>query len=245
MIDHELKSRIDDTIFQAEESPKYLGFYNDIELFEINAYLSEERYANFKSWGGYDRAQRCMICFYPEYCVSDKLVFPIDTIVVSYPRRIELHHRDFLGALMNLGIKRNTIGDILAEDGTGYIFVRHEITSFVMSNLDHVGKASVKMDVNNIADIPIEIHFEEINDVVSSDRADCIVSALLNISRSKSSEMIKDKLVMINNQVCREISDKVPEHSVITIRGNGKFILDEYGRLTKKGRMPIYCKKYL
>ena len=71
--------------------------------------------------------------------------FPVSALGDYLPRGDKLTHRDFLGALMSLGIERETIGDILVEDGRCIVFVKSDIKDYIISQLFKIGNAGVKI----------------------------------------------------------------------------------------------------
>ena len=97
--------------------------YSDfLNLNEISELKKSDAFSNCELYGGYDNADRCVAGFGYEH---DKSNYPIKCIKIAPVRQKfadELNHRDFLGSLMNLGINRSTLGDIVISDNTAYLF---------------------------------------------------------------------------------------------------------------------------
>ncbi len=202
---------------------------------------------NYLSYGGYDSAIRKIIAIYPLYDECDMGDLPIDIVRFTYRNGENLSHRDFLGALMSLQIKRSLIGDIICKSDIGQSFaiISKNATRLVL-DVDKVGKSGVKASLVQMCDIPqVESSFVEKNITVASMRLDVIVSGALSISREKASEMIKANLVAVNHVVRDSVSSRVLSDDILSIRGKGKFIISTNGDMTKKGRICLTVKKYI
>lgn len=231
----------------TKSSVKIIGFLDEKQK-EIARQLALQRHCNnYVLYGGYEDASRTLLGIFPEYVDITQppcTLFPsFSTITLHY--RTKLSHRDFLGALMNLGITRESVGDILVGDGIAVLFVLSTITQIIVSELTKVGNVGVRCEIGRPEILPVEEHFLEIKDTISSLRLDCTVSALTKLSREKASALIKQGLVAQNFTYMQSGSGSVAEGDKISIRGYGKFIVAQVGGLTKKGRIQLVCKKYL
>ena len=63
----------------------------------------------------------------------------------------EYLHKDFLGSLMGLNIKRELMGDLILESEgrkiSGYIPVSEKIADYIISELKQIGKASCEIEI--------------------------------------------------------------------------------------------------
>lgn len=157
----------------------------------------------------------------------------------------ELSHRDFLGALINLGIERDVIGDIIVAENTAYIFVISRMSQFILDELTRVKRTNVKCNIVNDRPKEVEPKFEEIKLVVSSLRCDGIISKVLKLSRSLSIELFKQKRVFVNGRLIENNSINVKPKDVLVIRGFGKYIVGTEIKDTKKGRISVNINKQL
>jgi RNA-binding protein YlmH len=155
-----------------------------------------------------------------------------------------LSHRDFLGALLSLNIKRETIGDILVGDSNAVVFVTNTVAPLILSEITKIGRVGVKVSDSVLDVLPIREEFEDIFGTVSSLRLDSVVSVMTGLSREKASEIILAKRVSLNHFECTSVSKTLKQADVISIRGYGRFILNEASGLTKKGRIKVNIKKY-
>lgn len=237
--DKMLFARADDVIELSykHRSPKYLGFLNEhqAQLIKDNISLSDCAF-----WGGYEDATRVVFgCN-----VSDNKDFPITALEFKYKDEFMLSHRDFLGALMSLGIERSTIGDILTNTGQTIVFVKSEISDHIKREIDIVGRVRVEVSEIDITDIHYVSNFDELKLTLSSLRLDVFVCAVCNLSRDKSQKLIKSELVAVNHNTTDNVSKTLSVGDVITIRKFGKFVFtDEHG-VSKKGKLKITVKHF-
>ncbi len=229
---------------QRKNVSKYTSFLNERQRAICEAISEMHRGTNCKFSGGYEGAQRVMLCVMADYEDEENLFFPILPITFSYRKQDKLSHRDFLGALMNLMINRDQIGDILTEEGKAVVFVTKNVSELVLGEISKVGRVGVTATAG--ADtLPQTEDFTIITDTVPSLRLDCIVSVGFNISREKATAMIKSGQVLINSFVNTNNSYILKSGEKISSKGFGKFIFDEIGGQSKKGRTYIKIKKYI
>lgn len=202
----------------------------------------------FELFGGHDGCERKLIRFGSETTADVLLPFPI-VIIKAQPLNEkfsdELTHRDYLGALMNLGIDRSNTGDIILRKNTAFIFVLEEMADYICDNLTKVKHTTVSCE--RCDELPEGDLFrtEEKTVIVSSMRLDCIISAVLNISRSKCSALFSEKKVYVDSKQTENTSFNPDEGAIVSVRGSGRFrILDITGN-TKKGRIVLNIAKYI
>ena len=196
--------------------------------------------------GVFDESDRRQIAFVPknykELLATD---YPNKLLKIEVNTKFkEYEHKDFLGSLMGLNIKRELMGDLILIDNTAYIPVSDKIVDYVILNLDKIGRASC---IINVIDSKEEIptyRFEDKIIVVASKRLDSIVSAITNISRSKVITPIGDGKILIDYVEEKDKSKNIEIGSVITIKGFGKYKLFCENGKTKKGKEKILVKKY-
>lgn len=174
--------------------------------------------------------------FYDE---PERSAFPVSAIEFKYRPCDKLTHRDFLGTLMSLGIERDTVGDILVDNGRTVVFVKSELKDYIESQIFKVGGAGVKIVQPNLNSLPQGRGTEEMSLTVSSLRYDNIVAAVSGLSRDKTAKLILSGETTLNFAVTQNVSCTVKEGDTFTIRGKGKFKLDKILGVTKKGRHKI------
>ena len=149
-----------------------------------------------------------------------------------------------MGALMSLGITRESVGDILVQDGRAVVFLNSEILPFVLSNVSKIGRVGVTAKEGFCEPLPESDRLISASLTVSSPRLDCVVSALAGVSRSKADELISFGFVSVNSVVTEKSTKQITDGDVISIRTKGKFIIESTSAKTKKDRTILEFKKY-
>ncbi len=196
-------------------------------------------------YGGYEGAERVRLLAAPEYLTYDMSEF-VSAIEVKGSGYKKLSHRDYLGALLGLGLERAVIGDIAVMDEfCAVVFCDSRILPFLLSECKSVGSDRVKVRQIALSEtLAIRREFEKISDTVASPRLDAVVAALANLSREKASQTIAASLVELNYEVCEKGDKVVAEGAILSIRGHGKYIIRSLSDLTKKGRYRLLADKY-
>lgn len=200
--------------------------------------------------GGYPDGERKIICFCGNDSISgiNEIDFPITCIkIVPKNQKFSdaLNHRDFLGAILNLGIDRSKVGDILIDDNTGYVFCHETISYYITDQLTKIKHTHVNSSLIERNDFSYEPKYKEITGTVSSVRLDSILSVAFKGSRSSLSGLIEGGKVFVNSRVVLNNSYSLKEHDVVSVRGFGKFIFAGTGAQTKKGRYSIKILLYV
>ncbi len=235
-----LLSKAKDVIDLSEKrnSPCFLGFLTSHEKQVIidNLHGIDENFF----YGGYENAERTIFAVNAE-SVDD---FPIIPIEFTFRECDSLSHRDFLGAMMSLGITRESVGDILVTKGRAVAFVKRDISDFVLSWIDKVGSKGVKVSMLSDNNLPISENYEILEFSVASLRLDVIISAVCSLSRDKSAKLITAENVSVNHYIQTNVSKTLEKGDCFTIKKYGKFVFTEVLGYTKKGRIRISVKHF-
>ena len=241
-----LSSRVEDffSICERKNIPKFSGFL-DLRQQKIALYTASGiKSSEFEFFGGYPGAERKMLGVFPDYITGHLSEFPIGYLEFMHSRK--LSHRDFLGSLMSLGIKREIVGDIIVGEKKSYIIVQKSFCSHIIDNMSKIGNVGITVSECTEKDIVlVENCFDEDSIIVSSMRVDCVAAALLKISRADSAKFINSERVRINHEIADSCSKNVNAGDVLSICGVGKFIVGECTSKTKKGRFVLSYKKYI
>lgn len=238
-----LLARTKDSLIAAfrTERPSFLGFLSVEEAAFVKNFL-DNRNAKYQLYGGEHNAQRVMLCCLPEW--SDNVYFPITAVTFSYRTADELRHRDFLGSLMGLGLKRETIGDILIEKGRAVVFLKDDIADFVIQNLTKVGRTGVTAKLGYTQPLPETDNLKDNTVTVASCRLDCVVSACASCSRNTANELIENGFVSVNSVICQKPTKLIVNGDVLSVRKKGKFQIISTDNRTKKDRIILNYKSY-
>ena len=173
------------------------------------------------------------------------LDFNIILYKIKYnPKFYEINHRNILGSLMSLGIKRECVGDIVLYNKDYYFTVTKEINPYIIDNYHHIGKTPIELEEVDYDVIYIR-KLEEKNDFVSSFRLDVIISAGFNVSRRNAQDYISKGLVFLNYISCLNSSKIINVDDIITVRHKGKIVLLEIKGLSKSGKHFIKIGRYV
>ena len=233
------------------ENTDFLDMYQKHLLEKI---LKQEKVENYIISGGADSAERNTIIFYPEKLkivaeTNYKKILPIVCIRINLPKEMygKYFHRDYLGGLMKLGIKREKVGDIFVFYDGADILILDEISKFLLNNISSLTRFSKskieKISLENIR--KKEINKEEVKIISSSMRLDCIISELLKTSRGKAEEVIKEQRVFVNFENVDKLTKQIKENDLITIRGKGRFEIARIEGTTRNDRIKLIINKYV
>lgn len=226
---------------------KNVRFSRFVSPHELEVFRSQVRLSPFVSslsFGGAADCERKMIGFFPDYFEPDESAFPITPLLLSGVEG--LTHRDILGAVLGLGIKRELTGDIFVEEDRAVIMCDSSIADFLLLSLKTVGRNKVEVSVCPQDVIPALHHpFALSRSVVASLRLDAVVGAMAHVSRGDAQALILGEGVNLNFAPCTDTAKKVKEGDVFSIRHHGRFVLESVTGETKKGRIAIEIKKYI
>ena len=227
--------------------PRFTRLLNEHEQMFAAEFIQRSRVDNVMFYGGFASAQRRMLGFFPERTAPEQGVFPLRHIafpyILSSTGRM-LSHRDVLGALMNLGLTRDSVGDILVQPDICHFVVLESVAQTVMDDLTRIGRTGVRCRYASPADFVFEQSFLQGRGTVSSLRLDCVVALFCAVSREKSTALIQSGMVQCNAREQSSISKTIAPGEILSIRGYGKFCMDTVGSVTRKNRFPVEYRKY-
>ena len=237
-----LLRKISDLIKKSEKtySVTYSHFPSPAEQTLISGVEEFSGYISFD--GGYEDAERRICCISDnEYCSDDGLPVKIYSVTAV---GAEFSHRDILGSLMGLGIKREMIGDIIVNGNKAQFFCHNSVSEFVEFNLRKIGRYNVTIIEDTLSGIS-EIKTKDITINISSMRLDSVTAECFGLSRTKASDFIKRGAVSLNWLICDDTSQEVKSGDKISMRGKGKAEIGNISGISKKGRLFVEVKKYV
>lgn len=189
-------------------------------------------------------SEKKILCFAPKGFDEKEIIFPTIFFKIDGNNKFKtLQHKDFLGSIMSLGVRREILGDIIVKDSIAFSVTTDEFYP-IISNLNMVNKIQIKISEIDEDSIP-NLEFEEKTILVTSLRIDSIVASLTNISRNSAIDLIEQGDVFINYITIRDKSKNISIGDTITIRKKGKFIiLNEIGE-SKKGKLKLLYRKFI
>ena len=207
-------------------------------------------------YGGWEEAERQTVCFLPSYMSADDFVLSdaASGEVISCVRISPLNarfsdhpgHRDYLGALMNIRIERDRVGDILIDSSTdtAYVFCLSSVSGLIINELSSVRHTSVECCKVPASECSVRPEFKEVTGSVASLRLDAVLSLVYHISRTRAKELIDADQVSIGGTPAKGPGQELKENDRISVRGHGKFVFDQVLKETKKDRLFIAVRVY-
>lgn len=220
---------------RAADRAFLFGGYTDAErkrLFVLPSYLSE--------LDGEPMARA------REFC-GEELADAVRCIRIEGSGYKELSHRDFLGSLLALGIERDTLGDLVIEEGRiATVFCTEKILPFLLGGIERIGadKVTVKEFFPDDS-FAVKRDFLPISDTVASCRLDCVVGALTNLSREKAQTAVRSGLCEVDYLIEQRVDAEIKPPCVVTVRGYGKYRVLSFDGETRRGRLRLVAQKYV
>ena len=248
--DQILKGRLMDLANRAYQQNiyTYSNFLSTAELSLLEDIREDISYIHHECFGGNELCERQIVGFGSEENFGYSKHFPIAVIKVTpllEKFSDALSHRDFLGALMHLGLERDTLGDIFIKEKTAYIFCLENIADYICNELTKVKHTNVKCELTNMGIPALKPTLVDEEFPVASLRLDGIIASLLKCSRSEALSFFEEKKVTLNGHVTGRNSIILKEGDIFSVRGHGKFIFSSSGGNTRKGKIYVHIKRYV
>lgn len=243
-----LARRFIDLSRQAQQKDIVL-FSDFLNLNEQNIFKQSisELYCSFEMSGGFPNSERQMIVFLPDaLCYTWN--YPITCLKITPLNRKfadELTHRDVLGSLMNLGIERSLLGDILVENNVIYVFCQERIADYICEELTRIKHTSIQLEPIQPSDVNIVPKTEALEGIVASNRLDSVIACICKISRSQANEWIRGGKVFLNSRALLNTTYECKQSELISVRSVGRFLFQGVFGETRKGRLKIKYEKYI
>ncbi len=255
-----LEARIRDAVQKSEKGAvAVLPFLTPRDRLRAERALRTSGFADAAFfWGGYPEAERATLFLLPEYLLAcltspiaeatseelisllgEDLTDAVSALCIRGSGFGHFSHRDVLGAVLATGLERDALGDIaMQSDREAILFCPRKLAEFLTENLHRVGNDTVRLSPYTLtADFTDGRHYRPIADTVASERLDCIVAALCNLSRDAAQTLIRQGAVEVNYEPTQRTDLSLEPPTVLSIRGYGRFILRTFEGSTKKGRL--------
>lgn len=223
-------------------APKYLGFFNDREMQLAVAELNRQKWSSYKFSGGFEGAERSMLCVFEDL---DEIEFPLTTVFIRVNNAPALTHRDYLGALLGTGVKRDRVGDITVLPQGASAVVATGIVQLLKDEFVQVGRFSVCVETE--APLPFFQPNQEAPSQtasVSSLRLDAVLAAMLRQSRGVAALLVSKGGVQVNHVPIQTLHHPVNEGDVFSVKGVGKYRLTVIGGKSRKNKTFIQFIQY-
>jgi len=225
----------------------YTNFLGEGEQRVMKTLEKDLAYTGITLFGGIEHAERCIVRFGRPEDLGYEEPFPVTCIKVepvSQKYSESLTHRDYLGALLGLGVERDLIGDIYQDGLSAYVFCMEHIAGYFVQNLRQVKHTNVSVTVAESIPESIGPHLEERQIVAASERLDAVIAKIHHLSRSQSLSLFAGDKVFVNGRQCQTGSYVCKCGDQVSVRGYGKFLYQGMDRVTGKGRYRIRVQIY-
>lgn len=241
-----LAAKVADAVCSAQtrHQTKFIGFLGEHEAAFAIDVVRSLHHQSYRLYGGYEGAARVFLGVFSQYDEQLDEDFPIFPVTFLFRKTDVLCHRDFLGALLSLGLARDSVGDILVFEGAAVVFATEPCARLAVNELTKVGSVGVKVSHGISVPLDIKREFDVIEGAVASLRLDCLVALVTKLSREKTAALITAGLVSINGRKTDNISYKLSDGDSFSIRGYGKFLFDGVSTVTRKGKQRVTVRKY-
>lgn len=238
-------ARLDETALRCAKTGRtcYTRFLDPAEM-QLALAAARRARVEVKTWGGYPEAERGVAAFWEGGPPPED--WPFCCLHARWEARYaSLSHRDVLGALMGLGMIRETIGDIIVQDGHIYVFVLEEMADYVAANLTKAGSATLHFKrLSEMPAIPPPggVLFR---DTVASLRLDAVLAAAYRLTRAEAAAVIREGKVRVDFIEETRPDALLSANALLSVRGMGRVRLKQVDGPTKKGRIAIALFRYV
>lgn len=235
----------------------YSDFLNLNEQNILHTLPKDRLFTRIVSFGGYEMAERQMAAFIPDALylrygkkelTCSEISYPfcaLEITAVNLKFAETLTHRDYLGAVLNLGIERSRTGDILPGEKGALLFVHNDIAEFICNELSRIRHTSVRVTKVPLMEVSYTPKIEEIQGTVASVRLDSLLSLAFSQSRNRLTGLISGAKVYVNGRLITSNGYQPQEGDIISVRGMGKFRYEYAGGRTRKNRISVVIGKYI
>lgn len=241
-------NRLEDLARQSREQwiYTYTDFLTDAQrdlLLRHRAPVGE-----YTLFGGAQEAQRVMARFGNPQDLGYDEPFPIVCLAccpLQEKFADDWTHRDVLGSLMSLGIKREKIGDIVIGPKVAFLFCHRQVAGFIQQELRRIKHTDVRLSVAESLPQELRPQLEELSLACASARIDLLIAKLYGLSRQEAQQAVQSGKVFVDGRECQDGSRLCREGATVSVRGYGKFLFVGLQGLTKKGKQSLLIKRYV
>ncbi len=222
-------------------------YYSDFLTLSEQSELLRMNLPNAALFGGFEGAERKLARFGRPEEFGYEEPLPITCLKIE-PKGEKFSapptHRDYLGAVMNLGIERDTLGDLVVLSDAAYLFVLSRIAPFILENLTRAGRSTLSLSA--VSELPdaLKPSFEKLRVNVASERADAVVAAIFRMPRGRASALFEAGRVFLGGEELLNGSKPLKEGASVSVRGFGKFIYEGIDGTSRKGRLFVEASLY-
>ena len=238
---------------KSKQKIEYTDFLDMYQVALVENFFRKIKFKNYKLYGGYEEAERKVAIIYPEKYDEEMIkknynkILKVVKIILPEEEKGKYSHRNYLGGIVKIGLKREKVGDIVVSKKGAEIITLTEFSKILLQQLPSLTRfENSKIIEKEIDKLEIqEVNIEEVKIIVPSLRMDNIVSDLIRTSRNKAVEVIKQERVFVNGQNETKPSKLIKIGDKITVRGKGRFVVKQIEGTTRSGRTVLVIEKFV
>ena len=247
MENNDLIKRAEDLCRRCEKSCSVTmtGCLSPAERFLLEKQFKNRPDCSLLFSGGHSECERTVAFFLPEY-MEPEYFDPSEYICAM---KLTAHfgtpgHRDYMGAILGMGVGREWVGDIWVDENTAYVFCLPSVQRHLLS-IDKAGRVGIKAESIELEKIPApKRQIKEVSFSVMSMRLDAVTAGMFNLSRTEAAKQINQGNVSFNYQEMLKTDCPVSVGDIISLRGSGKGKISGTGGNSRKGRLFVYAEIY-
>ncbi|WP_282920844.1 RNA-binding protein [Ignavigranum ruoffiae] len=228
-------------------APYVTLFLTPRELMIVKQMVASSEDLQMSSFGAYQGAERQRAIIYPLYYQPLEADYQLTALNVNYPQKFgELSHGKILGSLINSGIERDRIGDIITDGSSWHIILDQTMADYIMNSVRKIANVGVHLEPIALSEI-LESNetWEEITVIASSLRLDTLLGKVYNFSRQRAKNYIAAGMVKVNFVPMERPDREIGENDIVSLRKFGRFWIDQMFEPTKKGNFRLNIRVLL
>lgn len=225
-------------------TPEVSGFMSPRIAQLATGILPGVRGIRFRLEGGFREVERCRILIWPDEPWAEEP--DPETVLIRMEPRGPLSgtpgHRDYMGALLGLGISRDRLGDIRTDGAGAVVAADRAMGEYILANLTAAGRTPLKVFLTAREDQGTE-EPETVEISVSSMRLDAVLARGFHLSRQEAEKKIQGEHVQLNWKIQTRASAPVAPSDLISCRGNGRLRILEVAGTSRKGKIRVIVSR--
>ncbi len=197
--------------------------------------------------GGRPGAERRVALFLPFWADEESAGedSPVAALRFSWGGGEVLTHRDFLGALMAAGVRRDAVGDIAVAEGEAFVVCLTDVAGFIAETVTSAGRARVRAVPARREEIPAPADDgTEVTVSLASLRLDAVTAAGWRLSREDAKALILSGAVSVDHVPAEKPDAELGEGSLVSVRGKGRLRVTALRGNTRRGRLAVTLTRW-
>ena len=153
------------------EKLEYTDFLDMYQISLVKSFMKKIDFKNYILYGGFENAERNILIIYPDKYNANMIeknyskIIKVIRITLNDEEKGKYSHRNYLGGIVKVGMKREKVGDILVSDDGADILVKDETADTLGQELGTLTRfENSKIEIVDLQDLrQQEIKVEELS----------------------------------------------------------------------------------